>query len=136
VNILLVEDEVLIAMEQQLYLEIAGHSVTGPAVDAQDALTLAASHHHDLALVDVHLARNTSGIHVAQQFAKMGVPCLFVTSHPEEVQASGVGLGCLIKPFSQQELISVVDIAAEIIRGRRPMSPLRNLILFDSFRLL
>ena len=130
-NILLVEDEVLIAMEQQLYLEIAGHSVTGPAANAQVALTMAASRHHDLALVDVHLANNINGVHVARQLTEMGVPCLFVTSHPEEVQASGVGLGCLIKPFSEQELIGSVDIAAEIITGRRPVSPLRNLILFD-----
>jgi len=66
VNILLVEDEVLIAMEQQLYLETAGYNVTGPATTAQDALMMAGTRRHDLALVDVHLAHNSSGILVAR----------------------------------------------------------------------
>jgi two-component system, response regulator PdtaR len=136
VNILLGEDEILIAMEQQLYLETAGYSVTGPAATAQDALMMVGTRRHDLALVDVHLACNSSGILVARQLTAVGVPCLFITSHPEEVEASGVGLGCLIKPFSERELICSVEIAMDIMAGRLPASPLRNLILFDPARLV
>ena len=130
-NILLVEDEYLIAMEQRLYLELAGHEVTGPATDARSALSLAAPGHHDLALVDIHLAQQASGIEVALALTKIGIPCLFVTSHPEEAQASGIGLGCLVKPFSQPELNRSVAIAADIAGGRLPTSVPSNLVLFD-----
>jgi DNA-binding response OmpR family regulator len=96
---------------------------------------MAASRRHDLALVDVHLARDTNGITVARELTGMGVPCLFVTSHPEEAQASGYGLGCLIKPFSQEELTRSVELALEIAAGRQAAltpapTPPRNLLLF------
>lgn len=134
-RILLVEDEMLIAMEQRLYLETAGHDVAGPAADADQAAELMAKGMYDLALVDVHLARGSCGIDVARRLASSNIPCLFVTSHPEGVMAEGVmaerlGLGCLLKPFSSDDLLASVEVASDVLNSRPPAVRPRNLILF------
>jgi DNA-binding response OmpR family regulator len=132
VRILLVEDEFLIAMEARLYLEDAGHAVSGPATTVEEALVLGTAAPCDLALVDVHLARDASGVDVAVGFERLRIPCLFVTSHPQDVLGTGVGLGVLMKPFTAQDLLSSVDAAAALIEGRAGPAELpRTLLLFD-----
>ncbi|HEV7371198.1 response regulator [Arenibaculum sp.] len=130
-RILLVEDEFLIAMEQRLYLEDAGHVVAGPATDTREALAMAAAGSYDLALVDVHLARGSSGIDVAAGFAPLGIRCLFVTSHPQDVLGAGLGLGVLMKPFTAEDLLSAVAAVAALLEGRPAPADLpRTLTLF------
>lgn len=130
-KILLIEDEVLIAMEQQLYLEEAGHEVAGPATDADQAVALSSPGTCDLALVDVHLARGTSGIDVARHLSRVGIPHLFVTSHPEGVMAARLGMGCLLKPFAAADLVAAVDAVGARLRGEPLPALPPNLILFD-----
>ena len=120
-RILLVEDEVLIAMEQTFYLESAGHEVHGPASTSEKAIALAQEVQPELALVDIHLAQGSSGIDAARAMTASGIPCLFVTSYREEVEPSReYGIGCLPKPFSQATLIAAVDIVRAILEGRTP----------------
>jgi DNA-binding response OmpR family regulator len=132
-RILLVEDEVLIALEQRLYLEAVGHEVVGPATTPAEAVELAAETPPDLALVDVHLARHTSGIDAAQALAKRGVACLYVTSFGEELQRGGAraaGIGCLAKPFSESALLAAVDAAQAILAGEPPRNVPQTMDLF------
>ncbi|CAO3430764.1 response regulator [Azospirillum doebereinerae] len=133
-RILLVEDEVLIALEQRLYLEAVGHEVIGPATTPTEAMELAAGIPPDLALVDVHLARHTSGIDAAEALAKRGVACLFVTSFGEELQRGGgarhAGVGCLAKPFSENALLAAVDVAQAILAGEPPRNVPQTMELF------
>ena len=130
-RILLIEDEMLIAREQQLYLEDAGHEVAGPATDADQAVAFSSAGTYDLALVDVHLARGTSGIDAARHLSGIGIPCLFVTSHPEGVVAERLGMGCLLKPFGAADLVAAVNVAGARLRGEPLPALPRNLILFD-----
>ena len=120
-KILLVEDEVLIAMEQTFYLESAGHEVFGPASTSEKAIALAREVKPDLALVDIHLAQGSMGIDAARQMTTWGIPCLFVTSFREEVEPSReYGIGCLPKPFSQGTLIAAVNAVQAIVDGKPP----------------
>lgn len=120
-KILLVEDEVLIAMEQTFYLESAGHEVHGPAPTSERAIALAREVKPDMALVDIHLSQGSSGIDAARQMTAEGIACLFVTSYREEVEPSReYGFGCLPKPFSQATLIAAVEVVRAILDGRTP----------------
>ena len=130
-KILLVEDEVLIALEQRLYLESVGHEVVGPASTAAEAVELASAEFPDLALVDVHLAQNSSGIDAARALAERGVPCLYITSFRDEVQSGrATGLGCLPKPFSESALLAAVDVARAILAGETPRNVPQTMELF------
>lgn len=121
-RILLVEDEALIALEQRLYLETAGHEVIGPAMTPAEALAMAEASPPDLALVDVHLARGTNGIDAARALSTRGIPCLYVTSFQDEVREGGrdAGLGCLPKPFSETALLDAIEAARAILAGSKP----------------
>ena len=131
-KILLVEDEVLIALEQQLYLESVGHSVIGPAVTAMEAVQMAGDDKPDLALVDVHLGMGTSGIDAAHGLRKLGVPCLFITSFRDELKKDGplTGIGCLPKPFTESGLLAAVDVARAVLAGETPRNVPQTMELF------
>lgn len=132
-RILLVEDEVLIALEQQMYLEAVGHEVFGPARTPAEALELAAAQPVDLALVDVHLAQKTNGIDAARGLAARGVPCLYVTSFRDEIQerdGRAAGLGCLTKPFSESALLAAVEAARAVLAGETPRNVPQTMELF------
>jgi len=120
-RILLVEDEVLIAMEQRYYLEAAGHEVFGPTSTAAQAVALASEVRPDLALVDLHLARGSLGTDAARAMTSQGITCLFVTSFADELRGNhGAGIGCLTKPFTEASLVAAVRVAEALRNGRTP----------------
>ncbi|WP_042695037.1 response regulator [Azospirillum sp. B506] len=131
-KILLVEDEVLIALEQQLYLESVGHSVFGPAITAAEAFDLAVENKPDLALVDIHLGMGSNGIDAARSLKTLGVPCLFITSFRDELKKDGplTGIGCLPKPFTESGLLAAVDVARAVLAGETPRNVPQTMELF------
>lgn len=121
-RILLVEDEVLIAMEQRCYLEAAGHEVFGPTGTAAQAVELARQVRPDLALIDLHLSRGSLGTEAARTLARQGITCLFVTSYADELRDNhDGGIGCLTKPFTETSLIGAVRVALALRAGHPPV---------------
>ena len=59
--VLIVEDEVLVGMELQMTLRMAGHQVGEPTSSAVQALRVAAAERPDLAFVDVNLEGGAEG---------------------------------------------------------------------------
>lgn len=120
-RILLVEDEILIAMEQRFYLETAGDEVFGPAATTTEAVEMALAIKPDLALVDIHLAQGSSGIDVADSLGALGIPSLFITSFRDEVKPGrSFAIGCLPKPFTERSLLGAVEVARAVLSGRPP----------------
>jgi Response regulator containing a CheY-like receiver domain and an HTH DNA-binding domain len=82
-RILIVEDEAIVAFSIDDALTSAGKTVVGIARDEEAAMRLAEEHHPDLALVDLSLARGSSGATVAQALReRYGIPAIFVSSFP------------------------------------------------------
>lgn len=79
-RVLLVEDEMLIAMDVADMLEELGFSVVGPALRLNKALRIAAEECFDLAVLDVNLAGERS-FEVADVLRKRGIPFIFVTGY-------------------------------------------------------
>jgi response regulator NasT len=121
-RILIVEDDAMFAFAIDDALSNAGHEIVGLARDEHAALDMAMVKRPDLALVDLRLARDTSGANAARLMRERhGIPSVFVSSSPEDCrrEAKETGaLGCLSKPFMDRDLISVVKIAEHIIEGR------------------
>ena len=85
-DVLIIEDEPLIAMDLEALVESLGHRVTGVARTEKEALRLAQSKRPGLVLADIQLADGSSGIDaVNAMLANFEVPVIFITAFPERL---------------------------------------------------
>ncbi len=85
-NVLIIEDEPMIAMDLETIVRDLGHGVTGIAVTAEEAVALARADRPGLVLADIQLADNSSGIDAVKEIlAEFAVPVIFITAFPERL---------------------------------------------------
>jgi DNA-binding NarL/FixJ family response regulator len=133
-KILIVEDEPTLAERLKYLIELNPRfEVTHVVEDLASAMTAAAERLPDLALVDLQLARGSTGFSVAAKLGEVGVPCLFTTGKPPSFPMPDLALGCLLKPYSEEDLVRALKTAEDIMRGRERWRPSRpgNLELYD-----
>jgi CheY-like chemotaxis protein len=83
-DILIIEDEVLIALDLEGLVESLGHRVIGIARTRTDALALAKVKRPGLILADIQLADGSSGMEAVNDLlATFEVPVIFITAYPE-----------------------------------------------------
>jgi CheY-like chemotaxis protein len=83
-DILIIEDEPLIAMDLEALVEGLGHNVTGVARTRTEAVKLAAQKRPGLILADIQLADGSSGLDAVNDLLKaFEVPVIFITAYPE-----------------------------------------------------
>lgn len=121
-NILIVEDEFMVAMTLKVLLKRQGHDVVAIADDVVSAVNAAQRTNPQLAFVDIHLAQGTSGLDAAAELRKNGVVCVFLTGNPPDGPRPDLAIGCLPKPFSDKTLAATVKIAEAVIEGL-PLPP-------------
>ena len=90
-QILVVEDETLIAMELEDALTEGGFGVIGPVPDVAAALAVLARRRPDAAVLDVHL-RGERVTPVAEALKAMGVPFVLTSAYGREELASDAAL--------------------------------------------
>ena len=111
-RILIVEDEMLVAMNIEDMLRELGHEVAAGAARLEAALEAAQDTEIDAALLDVNLAGDDS-FPVADLLAERGVPFLFATGYGVHgINERHRGRPVLQKPFRAADL-------AEAIAGLR-----------------
>lgn len=105
-RILIVEDEILIAMELESLLQDAGHDVVGVAVSSAQALKLGRDLKPDLAFVDIHLADGPTGVDVARQLiCQFDVMVLFMTANAKRIPEDFAGAhGVIAKPYTERSV--------------------------------
>jgi len=120
--VLIVEDEPLIAVSLELELELAGHHVLGPAADSDYALRLATEHRPDVALIDIELHSNASGVELARILqSQYNVAVLFVTMTRHAAwENQDAAVGVLTKPFDPDDVLDSVEIANALKHGKQP----------------
>lgn len=116
-EVLIVEDQALIAFHLQDLVEEAGHRVVALAHDADSALAAAADQRPTIAIMDIRLAHGTSGVDVARQlYEAHGIRCLFISANINDEVRQRVAdlrpLGFIGKPFLPAEVISALQAAA------------------------
>lgn len=79
-NVLIVEDVVLVALDMCELLEHAGYNMVGPAHNVVDAMCVIDEERVDIALIDVNLDGDRSDA-VADRLAKDGIPFAFITGY-------------------------------------------------------
>ncbi len=85
-DVMIIEDEPIIAMDIEDIVNSLGHNVTGIARTESQALALAAQKRPGLILADIQLADGTSGMDaVAKILLQIDVPVIFITAFPERL---------------------------------------------------
>jgi CheY-like chemotaxis protein len=117
-QILIVEDEGLIAADICGKLEQLGYRSAAIASSGEDALRRARSTEFDLVLMDIRLEGELDGIATAQTFKdEMRIPVVYMTalSDPATLdRAKDTGpYGYLCKPVTEGALSSAVEIALQ-----------------------
>ena len=133
-KILIVEDDRQLATTLKYLVEDnPRYRVVAIADDFESAVAAAAEHGPELALVDLHLARGTTGFSVAVRMSDYDIPCFFISGKAPDFPMPDLALGCLMKPFTAEDVHRSLAAAEDMMRGRealRPRMPV-NLTLYD-----
>ena len=85
-EVLIIEDEPIIAMDIETIVRDLGHSVTGVAVTRDEAVAQAMARRPGLVLADIQLADDSSGIDAVKDILQeFNVPVIFITAFPERL---------------------------------------------------
>lgn len=85
-DVLIIEDEPLIALQIEEIVRSLGHNVVGIAATHSQAVALFDAHRPNLVLADIQLADGSSGIDAVNEIlAKFSVPVVFITAFPERL---------------------------------------------------
>ena len=115
-SILIVEDEAFLAKDVQNQLVSQGYGIAGWAISGEEAIAEVEKTSPDLVLMDIHLKGSIDGIEAAEQIREThDVPVVFVTALADDEtlgRAKETGpFGFIIKPFSERDLHSTIEIA-------------------------
>ncbi len=124
-NVLIVEDEALLAMDIEAMVEDLGHNVVGEAASLREVEGLRRDLHIDIAFVDIHLAEGTSGLDVSRFLRAQWSEALvvFVTANPLKLPADFAGGdGVIPKPFSRDGMLSAIRYIEEGVLRPPPTS--------------
>ncbi len=123
-RILIVEDDMQLATTLKYLVEDnPRYWVVGIAEDAEGAIAAADAHDPDLVLLDLHLAHGSTGFSVAARLADQGVACLFVSGKAPTFPMPDLALGCLMKPFTAEEVHRALAMSEDVLRGRETLRP-------------
>ena len=128
-RILIVEDEPLVAFDNEYMLQDAGYEVVATVDSFADAALVIGAEELHLVLTDLSLAGEGDGTDVARAAAERGVPVLFVTAHGTD-GTEALALGCLAKPYSEKVLLGALDAVDAHLQGEPPKKLPRQLRIF------
>lgn len=122
-RILIVEDEVLVAMELEAIIEDLGHSCAGIAPDVETAKEYFGGK-LDLALVDLNLRDGLTGPQIGAELCQLGVPVLFITANPRQLGNGIAGtIGVISKPTDEPTVKAALDYVFRSRQGEAAEPP-------------
>lgn len=114
-KVMVIEDEMIIAMDLKGIVQAMGHEVTGVARTHTAAIDLAGKHRPDLILADIQLADGSSGVDAVNELLRdMGeIPVIFITAFPERLLTGERPEPAFLisKPYSEEQVRSAVSQA-------------------------
>lgn len=123
-NILVVEDEAIIAMHLCEVLEDLGYEPMGTVDNYEDAVEVISQSQPHLVLLDIMLGGEKTGIDIASFIRKNGpnIPFIFLTSHADrktvEAAKKTQPNGYLVKPFRGEDVYTAIEMAVLNFGGK------------------
>jgi CheY-like chemotaxis protein len=111
-SILIVEDEPLIAMMLEDFLDSLGHRVVATCDSVEDALAHVDQGGFDVAIIDVQLKDGKSVWPVADKLAEAGTPFVVATGgHVDPPPAAHADAPVLTKPYTIDAIVPAIEEA-------------------------
>lgn len=115
-KILIVEDELIEAMNFESFINSSGFDVVGIATTGEETLEKIAELKPDLVLMDIVLKGDMDGIETAALInEEFDIPVVYITAHPEESVVNRAKIttpyGYLIKPINKTNLKNTIELA-------------------------
>ncbi len=117
-RILVVEDEPLVAFDNEYMLGDAGYEVVATVDSLEAAREIIEGQELDLVLTDIKLNGEGDGADVARIAGAQRVPVLFV-SGACPLEADSLALGCLSKPYSEKVLKAALETIDDVLQGKK-----------------
>jgi two-component system, LytTR family, response regulator LytT len=116
VQVLLVEDEFIIADYVQACLTNLGYEVMATFTNYEDTITLLQKTKPDIAIIDISIKGEKTGIDIGKYIgAQVDIPFIFATSHSDrntiDKATQTEPYAYLIKPFTEEDLYAVIETA-------------------------
>jgi DNA-binding LytR/AlgR family response regulator len=116
INILVVEDEGIVAKDIQQSLKKLGYNVVGVSSTAEQAIEKATELKPELVLMDIMLKGELSGIDAAMEIRnKLDIPVVFLTAYADSATLNKAKetepFGYIIKPFKEIDLHTSIEMA-------------------------
>ncbi|XZF15604.1 sigma-54-dependent transcriptional regulator [Chitinophagaceae bacterium MMS25-I14] len=124
-QILIVEDELIVARDIRRTLERAGHKVAGVAQTVEKAMQMVQEHSPWIVLVDIYLKGNETGIDLALKLNGLGIPFIYISANSSQPILEAVKqtnpYGFIVKPFRERDLLVTLDIAGYRFENNQQM---------------
>lgn len=116
INILIVEDELIIAQDIAISLKNAGYNVVAIAMDYGEGIEAIKNNKIDLILLDINLKGVKSGLDLARTInEEFSIPFIFTTSYADSDTIDEAKMlkpiNYLVKPFQKEQLLTAIKIA-------------------------
>jgi DNA-binding NtrC family response regulator len=113
-KILIVEDEVVTAMDLWHILELWGYEMCEQVSKGEEAMRVAEKERPDIMLIDINLDGGISGLEAAEQISsRFGIPFIFITGYSDpEMKKQAEQLkpaGYFIKPIDYYKLKETIE---------------------------
>ena len=114
VKILIVEDEILIAMGIELELKQYGYADCDRVTTGEAAISVASKNPPDIILMDINLAGHINGIEAARHIqSKNKIPIIFITGYQDKTMEEQITklqpAGYFVKPLIMQKIKTLID---------------------------
>ena len=118
-RLLVVEDEPLVAFDNEMSLRAEGYVVVATVDRCADAIAIMDTEPLDLVMTDIALTGERNGLDVARYAAAKGLPVLFVSGTcPPEGQSPAIA--CLAKPYNDRTLKAALEAIDRRLAGEKP----------------
>ena len=141
INILIVEDESIVAMEIESYIQKLGYAVVDTCSNANDAFKVVEHDAIDIIMMDICIKGELDGVEAAGIIKKShpDIEIIFLTAHMDDYNVDRAielnPAAYLSKPFNREELRVSLKIALRKIRKNTTLEAMNqhNIILDQEF---
>lgn len=131
-TLMIVEDEVLVAMILKDELEDAGYRVLDLTDRHAEAVAVANACKPDLALVNIRLAGRDDGVALAEHLKELGIPVLFISGQVSRARsAQTVAIASLPKPYDAADMVLAVNYLLARLGGDESLPKPSQLEVFE-----